>query len=126
MFHRLIEDSFNVFVAERVENSFSLTAGADQTSFFKDFELMGDSGLGHIQLLGNIADTEFASAENEYYSYSCGIAEYFQKLRRLKNVPPSVIPPYKKLTAANTAAETIKMLTMKPTVQVMTANLSKT
>jgi hypothetical protein len=54
----------NMVIIKRIEDLASVLAAADKTHLAQPAQLMGDCGLGHTELRGNITNIHFAFEQN--------------------------------------------------------------
>lgn len=80
------EQSFNVFVIQRIINGLAASAISDDAGLLQCAELMRNCGLRHIQQCGQIADAELSNRQRTDDSCSGGISEGFEEISNFKNI----------------------------------------
>ena len=66
-------------LVERVKGLLSLSTGVDQPGSSEDAEMVGDGGLGDIELIDDIGDVEPPAAEEIHDLLTGGIGQRFGK-----------------------------------------------
>ena len=72
-----------MFIQKGIEYGFPIPAEFDKAALFEDAQLMGDSALGHIQKLCQVADAHFMLHQDIQDLDAGGIGKYFESSARL-------------------------------------------
>ena len=73
----------NVVVCKAVDNVFALLTVGYKVCLAQGLYLVGNGGAGHSQKVGNVANAHWTLIDGEKDAHSCGIAENFEKVRKV-------------------------------------------
>jgi len=79
----LADDGPDVVVRQEIDHGFSFSSALYQSGLLEDLQLVGYRGLGHIQGLCQIADTDLRLKKSEEDPDPGGIPEDLEELRKI-------------------------------------------
>jgi hypothetical protein len=80
----LREKRCHVVIVQGIIHNLTVFTIFDQLGLSKRPQLVGNSGFGHTQQSGNIANAHFGVNQGANYPYPGGIAEYLEQFRQIQ------------------------------------------